>query len=70
MTVDSLVLEDDPAVLRAVVDAFGREGWNVRSATDGPTGLARAREHRPEIVVCDVGLPGPSGLEVMQTLQN
>ena len=44
-------------------------GHEVRTAYDGPTGLDLARLQPPEVVLCDVSMPGMSGLEVARRLR-
>ncbi len=46
-----------------------REGFEVHTASDGPTGLERAREIAPDLVVLDVMLPGLDGIEVCRRLR-
>jgi CheY-like chemotaxis protein len=41
-------------------------GHQVRLGRNGPEGLALVREFAPQVVLCDLGLPGMSGLEVCQ----
>ena len=38
-------------------------------AYNGPSGIDKARELRPEVVLCDIGLPGMDGYEVAQALR-
>lgn len=45
------------------------EGHAAVVAHDGPQGLARGRELRPEIVLCDVGLPGQDGYQVAKAMR-
>ena len=42
--------------------SFGEH--EVEVAYNGPQGIAKAREFRPDIVLCDIGLPGMDGYEV------
>ncbi len=49
--------------------ALGFEGFDVTEAVDGPTGLAAAREQRPDAMVLDVMMPGVDGLEVLRELR-
>lgn len=60
-----VIVDDDPLVrmgLRAILASV--EGWTVvGEAGDGEAGVAAAREHRPDIVLMDVRMPGMDGLE-------
>jgi DNA-binding response OmpR family regulator len=64
-----LVIEDDPSILRGLQLNLGMEGYVVRSAADGVTGLAMARSERPDLVVVDVMLPKLGGLEVVREIR-
>jgi DNA-binding response OmpR family regulator len=64
-----LVIEDDPSILRGLQLNLGMEGYLVRSAMDGETGLALARTERPDLVVVDVMLPRLGGLEVVREIR-
>ena len=44
-------------------------GHRVRVATKGAAGLALARERRPDVILCDVGLPDMDGYEVARALR-
>jgi signal transduction histidine kinase/CheY-like chemotaxis protein len=64
-----LVIEDDPGAVRLIRESLQGAGWRVRAAGDGPTGLAAARERRPDAIVLDVMLPGIDGWDVLRTLK-
>jgi DNA-binding response OmpR family regulator len=64
-----LVIEDEPAILRGLQLNLGMEGYLVRSAADGETGLALALSEKPDLVVVDVMLPRLGGLEVVRELR-
>jgi DNA-binding response OmpR family regulator len=64
-----VVIEDDPSILRGLQLNLGMEGYLVRSAADGETGLALARTENPDLVVVDVMLPRLGGLEVIRELR-
>ncbi len=64
-----LVIEDDPSILRGLQLNLGMEGYLVRSAMDGETGLALARTEKPDLVVVDVMLPRLGGLDVVREIR-
>jgi DNA-binding response OmpR family regulator len=64
-----LVVEDEPLINQAVGDRLRAEGHHVVSAYDGPGAVASYEEHRPDLVVLDVMLPGFDGLEVCRRIQ-
>jgi DNA-binding response OmpR family regulator len=64
-----LVVEDDPSILRGLQINLAMEGYTVRSAMDGETGLSLARSERPDLVVVDVMLPRLGGLEVVRAIR-
>ena len=64
-----LVIEDDPSILRGLQLNLGMEGYAVRSAMDGETGLELARSERPDLLVVDVMLPRMDGLAVVREVR-
>ncbi len=64
-----LVVEDDPSILRGLQLNLGMEGYTVRSAMEGETGLHLARTERPDLVVLDVMLPGMDGWAVCREMR-
>ncbi|MEU0737801.1 response regulator transcription factor, partial [Streptomyces lavendulocolor] len=64
-----LVVDDDPTVSEVVTNYLERAGFAVVGAADGPEALRLAAEHRPDLVVLDLMLPGTDGLEVCRTLR-
>jgi DNA-binding response OmpR family regulator len=65
-----LLVEDEPALARGLVDNFRDEGYDVRLITRGDEALAAVRDHRPQAVVLDILLPGRSGLDVLKDLRS
>ena len=64
-----LIVEDNDDAresLRLLLESLGHR---VLEARDGPEGLALAEKHEPEVALIDLGLPGPDGYEVAQTLR-
>jgi DNA-binding response OmpR family regulator len=64
-----VVIEDDPSILRGLQLNLGMEGYLVRSASDGETGLALARTEKPDLVLVDVMLPRLGGLDVVREIR-
>ncbi len=65
----ALVVDDEPSLVRVVEGFLVRDGFDVRTAADGETALALAREAEPDVVVLDLGLPGMDGIEVCRQLR-
>jgi len=64
-----LVIEDDLAILRGLVDNLKFESHDVLTATDGQAGYRLAREKTPDLIVLDLMLPGLSGYEICRKLR-
>jgi DNA-binding response OmpR family regulator len=67
-----LIVEDDPALLRGLVDTFTRDGFTVKVACDGHSAVEQAIDAGtdPDIVLLDLMLPGIDGLQVCRTLRS
>ena len=64
-----LVVDDDAVTRKFVRAVLEGLGLHIEEAADGPTALALASELRPDVVVCDVTMPGMSGIEVARQLE-
>jgi two-component system alkaline phosphatase synthesis response regulator PhoP len=64
-----LIVDDEPAILRTVEAYLEQEGYDVRTALDGPSALKAARAFQPDLIVLDIMLPGIDGLEVLRRLR-
>ncbi len=64
-----LVIEDRPDTASVLETALAMIGLEVRVASDGRSGLELARTFRPEIVLCDLGLPAMDGHEVARAFR-
>ena len=64
-----LVVEDEESYRQALASGLGREGFEVVLAEDGPEGIRRFEEHRPDIVLLDMLLPGMHGIDVCRRLR-
>jgi two-component system cell cycle response regulator len=64
-----LVIEDDPPSLELMTYLLNAHGYVTLSAERGDDGLAIARRERPDLVVCDIQLPGFDGYEIARLLK-
>jgi CheY-like chemotaxis protein len=64
-----LVIEDNPTNLQLIVYLLQAFGHTPLEATDGETGLELVRRETPDLVLCDIHLPGIDGFAVAQALK-
>ncbi|HET6966439.1 MAG TPA: response regulator [Acidimicrobiales bacterium] len=64
-----LVVDDEPAILRALAANLRARGFETDLAPTGEDALKAAARQRPDVVVLDLGLPGMSGIEVIAGLR-
>jgi DNA-binding response OmpR family regulator len=64
-----LVVDDEEAIAEAVRARLESEGYTVVVANDGPEAIRLHAEHRPDLVVLDLMLPGMDGIEVCKEIQ-
>jgi two-component system KDP operon response regulator KdpE len=64
-----LVVDDEPPILRALATNLRARGYEVDVAPTGEAALQLAAKHRPDAVILDLGLPGISGVEVIDGLR-
>lgn len=64
-----LVIDDEPSIVNLVTAYLKPEGYEVRTAMDGPSGLKAARAFKPDLIVLDIMLPGMDGIELLSRLR-
>ena len=64
-----LIVEDEPGLMRGLVDAFTAKGYQVLSALDGERGLELALDHAPDLILLDIMLPRVNGYEVCRVVR-
>ena len=64
-----LIVDDDPQIVRALRITLGARGYEVTTAADGRAALDAAARTHPDLGVLDLGMPGLSGVEVIQALR-
>jgi PAS domain S-box-containing protein len=65
-----LIIEDNPDLLDIVCELLDVLGHETAAAGDGTAGIEKAREFKPDVILCDIGLPGISGYEVAERISN
>lgn len=64
-----LVADDDPQILTMLGIRLSKRGYQVLEAADGLQTLSKARQHKPDLVLLDVMMPGKNGWEVAKELR-
>ncbi len=64
-----LLVDDDDRFRERLAKAFAQRGFVVRTAHDGQTALAAAREESPEYAIVDLRMPATNGLDVVRDLK-
>jgi two-component system response regulator MprA len=64
-----LVVDDDPEILDLLSRGLKFEGYDVRTAADGPAALVAFKQEAPDLVLLDVMLPGMDGIEVCREMR-
>jgi DNA-binding response OmpR family regulator len=64
-----LIIEDDQVAGNIFYNHLMAEGYHVRSAPDGESGLSLMRDFKPDIILLDLILPQMSGMEVIQQVR-
>lgn len=65
-----LVIEDDPLYRGNIEMILKMEGFRVRTAADGRSGLAAVREEVPDLILCDIMMPEMDGHTMFDILKN
>ena len=64
-----LVVDDNVDAAESLCDVVAFLGHSAEAVYDGQAAIARAREHHPDVVLCDIGLPGMDGYEVARRMR-
>ncbi len=65
-----LVIEDNRDFAYLLCLALKQMGYVVDSANNGADGIEKARKMKPDIIFCDIGLPGLTGFEVARAIKD
>jgi DNA-binding response OmpR family regulator len=64
-----LVIEDEETVRKNLLRLLDLEGYRVEEAANGAEGVAAALSRKPDLVICDIGMPGLNGFGVLARLR-
>jgi CheY-like chemotaxis protein len=64
-----LIVDDDQAMRRMISLTLAAKGYNVIEADSSVTGLEMARRHLPDLILCDVFMPGGDGYILLQAIR-
>lgn len=64
-----LVIEDEQAVLTNIVEILEGGGFKTIGAENGVIGVEKAKKHLPDLIICDIMMPGLDGLGVLAQLR-
>jgi CheY-like chemotaxis protein len=65
-----LLVDDDPLIVEVLSTILDLEHFSVRTAQDGQSALSALAEERPDVLVCDVMMPGLDGFEVCRRVKS
>jgi CheY-like chemotaxis protein len=65
-----LIVEDDVALRKVLVDKLTDEAFDVEEAVDGEEGLARVHEKHPDLILLDIFMPRMDGITMLSKLRS
>ena len=69
MKTDILIIDDESEWLDTLGVLFGLQGWNVRAELSGARALKTLEEQEFDLILCDLAMPGMSGLDLLKRLR-
>ncbi len=64
-----LIIEDEKPVLRALIEKFSVEGFDVLQAENGEEGVASAEKNKPDAILLDLIMPVMTGLQALKAIR-
>lgn len=65
-----LVIEDEASLRNEISDVLNFEGFEVVQADNGLDGEKMAKTHLPDVILCDIMMPGINGMELLSRLRS
>jgi CheY-like chemotaxis protein len=70
MTATVLIIDDEIHIRRLTARVLEMAGYHVLEAASGTQALRLIEETRPDVITCDIAMPGMDGFEVLQALKS
>lgn len=64
-----LIIDDNDAIRNVIAAAISDYGFQVQEAPSGQVGLEMIRDQSPNLVICDINMPGMDGYEVLHAVR-
>ncbi|MEQ8293820.1 MAG: response regulator [Roseovarius sp.] len=64
-----ILIEDERNIIEAISFILSRDGWEVKTHSNGHDAMQAVRDRRPDLVILDVMLPGKSGFDILQEIR-
>ena len=65
-----LIIEDEASLREEVMEWLTMEGYEVAGADDGKEGVTLAHDFRPDLILCDIGMPRLNGYDVILDIRS
>ncbi|SLN51761.1 Alkaline phosphatase synthesis transcriptional regulatory protein PhoP [Roseovarius albus] len=69
MSKQVLVIEDEQNIIEAISFILARDGWDVKTHSNGHDAVDVVRVRNPDLIILDVMLPGKSGFDILSELR-
>jgi DNA-binding response OmpR family regulator len=67
---DILIVDDDQPIVQMIIDVLTEEGYAVRAALSPHDARVAIAERRPSLMLCDIHMPGETGVALVSNLKN
>jgi len=64
-----LIIDDEPEIRRLMGKRLSAAGYRIIEAENGRSGLDSVKAHNPDLILCDIVMPGLNGLDFLKTLR-
>jgi CheY-like chemotaxis protein len=64
-----LVIDDRDAIRCGIATTLATAGYAVREATDGRDGIVKVLAERPDLILCDINMPGMDGYRTLEAIR-